>query len=159
MKLCLVRHAAAAPRQRAVPDAGRPLTQSGRVRFRRAVAGLRRLGLRFDRVYHSPKMRAVETADLLAPLLRGESVLTASLAHLPSASLVSEIRGESVALVGHDPWLAMLAAWLVTGDRRMAGRFPMKKGGVILLEGDPRPGAMRLVAALPPKVLRRMGRR
>ncbi len=159
MKICLVRHAAATPRQRSVPDADRPLTQNGRVRFRRAVAGMRRLGLRFDRVYHSPKLRAVQTADLLAPLLRGESVATASLAHLPAASVFGEIRGQSIALVGHDPWLAMLAAWLVTGDRRMAGRFPMKKGGVILLEGDPRPRAMRLVAALPPKALRRMARR
>ena len=158
MKLALVRHAPAAARQRGIPDSARPLTAHGRTRFRRAVAGMRRLGLTFDRVYHSPRLRAVETADLLAPLLKGESVATTSLAHLPSASLVAEIRGASVALVGHDPWLSMLAAWLVTGDRRLATRFPMKKGGVILLEGDPRPGAMRLVASLPPKALRRMAR-
>jgi phosphohistidine phosphatase len=159
MKLFLVRHAPAVPRRRGVRDAGRPLTQSGRARFRRAVAGMRRLGLRFDRVYHSPRRRAAETAELLAPLLRGERVATTSLAHLPSKALFSEIRGECVALVGHDPWLPMVAAWLVTGDRRHASRFPMKKGGVIVLEGAPRPGAMRLVAALPPKALRRVARR
>jgi phosphohistidine phosphatase len=158
MKLVLVRHAPAVPRRRGVPDAGRPLTTSGRTRFRRAVAGMRRLGLLLDRVYHSPRRRAVETADLLAPLLRGESVATASLAHLPSTALLSEIRGTRVALVGHDPSLAMLASWLVTGDRRHAARFAMKKGGVIVLEGALRPGAMRLVASLPPKALRRMAR-
>jgi phosphohistidine phosphatase len=158
MKLCLVRHAPAVPRRRGVPDAGRPLTPSGRTRFRRAVAGLRRLGLRLDRVYHSPRNRAVETAGLLAPILGGESVATSSLAHLPTAALFREIRGESVALVGHDPWLSMLAAWLVTGDRRLGPRFPMKKGGMIVLEGELRPGAMRLAASLPPKALRRMAR-
>lgn len=158
MKLFLVRHAPAVPRRRGVPDATRPLTQSGRARFRRAVAGMQRLGFRFDRVYHSPRRRAVETAELLLPLVRGETVATPSLTHRPTASLLAEIRGESVALVGHDPWLAMVASWLVTGQRRHATRFPMKKGGVVVLEGALRPGAMRLVAALPPKALRRIAR-
>lgn len=158
MRLALVRHATAAERKRGTPDAGRALTPRGRERFRRGVLGLGRLGLRFDAVVHSPKTRAVETARLLAPLTLGATRASVHLARPPAAPVLAEIRGLSVALVGHEPWLSRLAAWLVTGDARFGAKFRMKKGGVILLEGAPRPGAMRLVAALPPKVLRRAGK-
>jgi phosphohistidine phosphatase len=94
----------------------------------------------------------------MAPLAPGGTRTSLHLARQPAAPLLAEIRGTSVALVGHEPWLSQLAAWLTTGDRRLGSKFRMKKGGVIVLEGDPRPGAMRLVAALPPKVLRRAGK-
>jgi phosphohistidine phosphatase len=158
MQLYIVRHAVAERGDRSVPDAARALTPRGRARFRREVQGLRRLGVRFDRVYHSPKLRAIETADLLAPLLRGETAVTPHLSRAPTPALLATVQGDSAAVVGHEPWLGALAAWLVTGDRRRGAQFSMKKGGVLLLEGDLRPGAMRLAAALPPKVLRRAGR-
>jgi len=159
MRLYIVRHAVAEPGRPGAPDEARALTQNGRARFRRVVAGLRRLRVRFDRLYHSPKLRAVETADLLSRLVRGETVVTGHLARAPGAALLGAIRGEEVAVVGHEPWLGALAAWLVAGDRRRGAQFGLKKGGVLVLEGDLRPGAMRLVAALPPKVLRRAGRK
>ena len=159
MRLYIVRHASAEPGHPGKDDAARALTPQGRERFSRAVAGLRRLRVRFDRLYHSPKLRAVETADLLGRLVRGETVVTQHLSRAPRAALLGAVRGENVALVGHEPWLGSLAAWLVTGDRRRGAQFALKKGGVIVLEGDLRPGAMRLAAALPPKVLRRAGRR
>jgi len=158
MRLYIIRHAAAEQGGRGTSDAGRPLTPHGRARFRSTVAGLRRVGVRFDRLYHSPKLRAVETADLLGRLVRGETVVTAHLARAPAPALLGAVRGEEVGVVGHEPWLGALAAWLVTGDRGRGERFPLKKGGVVVLEGDLRPGAMRLVASLPPKVLRRAGR-
>jgi phosphohistidine phosphatase len=158
MRLVLVRHAAAVERRRGAPDAGRALTPRGRARFRAEVLGLRRLGLRFDAVLTSPKLRAVQTAELLAPLADGTPRTIVHLARIPAAPLLAEIRGASVAVVGHEPWLSELAAWLTTGNRRLGAKFRMKKGGVIVLEGEPRPGTMRLVAALPPKVLRRAGK-
>jgi len=103
--------------------------------------------------------RAAETAEALAPLVAGDSVATPNLARAPGPALLAEIRGENVALVGHEPMLSELAAWLVLGDKRRGSKFPFKKGGVLVLEGDPRPGAMRLVASLPPKTLRRIARR
>ena len=140
-------------------DAARALTPQGVARFRRVVTGLQRLGVTLDRVYHSPKLRAARTAALLAPIARGESSATLNLSRTPARPLLAELRGERVALVGHEPWLGMLAAWLVTGDRARGARFPLKKGGVIVLDGTLRAGAMRLVAALPPRTLRRVGRR
>jgi phosphohistidine phosphatase len=158
VRLFLVRHAPAVASRRGAGDADRRLSPRGRLKFVLVARGLRRLGIRFDRVLYSPKARAAETAEILAPLVKGTSASSQALTRAPSAALLNEIRGERVAVVGHEPWLSALAAWLVTGDRDRGTRFEMKKGGVIVLEGDPRPGAMRLVAALPPKVLRRIGK-
>lgn len=156
MRVWLVRHAVAEERAPDVPDAARALTAKGRDRFAKAVKGLERLGVRLDRLVHSPKLRAVETAQALARLVDGETFVTPHLASAPTAKLLAEVRGERVALVGHDPFLSSLAAWLVVGQKAKGRKFPMKKGGVIVLEGELRPGAMRLVASLTPKALRKM---
>ena len=61
--------------------------------------------------------------------------------------------GETVAVVGHEPWLSELIAWLVVGEPADGdARFRMKKGGVAQLRGTPRPGRMQLRALLPPKL-------
>ena len=153
MNLYLVRHAIAEDLQEGQTDDQRALTKEGIEKFKGVVRGLKRLELRFDRLYHSPKLRAVQTAELMMGLLEGESEVTPHLAASPSPKLLKQLRGESVALVGHEPWMGELCAWLVTGQMNGAA-FPFKKGGVAWLEGNPTPGGMRLIAFLPPKVLR-----
>ena len=81
------------------------------------------------------------------------------LARAPDEEMLAHIEGSKVALVGHEPHLSALLAWLVTGDPGRGERFGFKKGGVTLLVGKPRPNAMTLEALLPPKVLRRIGAR
>lgn len=157
MQLFLVRHAIAVPSAEGVPDAGRPLTDEGRKRFTRAVRGLDRIGIRLDRVLHSPWTRAVETAELLDRILDGEFEVEPALARDPDADLPARLaRGERVAAVGHEPWMSELLALLVTGDTGHADRFRFKKGQVAWLEGEPRIRGMQLVASLPPRVLRRL---
>lgn len=157
MELFLVRHGIAAPGSAVLPDADRPLTPEGRERFARAVVGLQRLGVRLDRLYHSPWLRAVETATLLMPVLDGELVSTAALARPPSEVLLEEIVGERVAFVGHQPWMGELLAWLITGGHIAEHGFAFKRGGVAWLEGQPQPGRMALRAFLPPQILRTLG--
>jgi phosphohistidine phosphatase len=159
MQLFLIRHAAAAPRSRAGSDAQRPLTLQGRRRWELAVRGLQSLGVRFDTVLHSPWLRAVETAALLAPLVDGELAASAELAHAPTPELFAKLDAERVALVGHQPWLGELAGLLLFGEPRAGGRLVLKKGSVAWLEGDSRAGGMSLVALMPPRWLRRAGRR
>jgi len=159
MQLFLVRHAIAAPSTPERPDATRPLTAAGRDKFVQAVRGARSLGWRFDHLYHSPLTRAVQTAELLAPLLTGPKAALPDLARPPDEEMLAQIEGTNVALVGHEPYLGALLAWLVTGDPGRGDRFCFKKGGVALLTGEPRPGAMMLHGLLTPKVLRRLGGR
>lgn len=157
MELLLIRHAIAAPRSPTLRDADRPLTRQGRERFAQVVAGMQRLGIRLRQVHHSPWLRAVETAALLAPVLQGDLMPTQALARPPEAELLHEIDHTPVALVGHEPWMSDLLAWLITGSPAADSMFAFKKGGVAWLEGPLRPGGMALRAYLPPKVLRALG--
>lgn len=154
MELFLIRHAIAAPRSLTLPDADRPLTRQGRERFAQAVAGMQRLGIRLRQVHHSPWLRAADTAALLAPVLKGHLLPTQALARPPEADLLLEIDQTPAALVGHEPWMSELLAWLITGSPAAGAMFAFKKGGVAWLEGPLRPGGMALRAYLPPKVLR-----
>lgn len=153
MNLYLVRHAIAEDARDGQTDDQRALTKEGIQKFEGVVQGLKRLEVRFDRLYHSPKLRAVQTAELLTGLLKGESEVTPHLAASPSLELLNQLEGESIALVGHEPWMGELCAWLVTGKTNGAA-FPFKKGGIAWLEGSLSPGGMRLLAFLPPKFLR-----
>jgi phosphohistidine phosphatase len=150
MHLTLVRHA---PAEAGDDDFARPLTRQGRRRFRQAVEGLEGLGLHFERVLHSPALRALETAELLLPVADGLEV-TSLLAEEPSPALLDALAGDFLAAVGHEPWLSMLLAWLTTGEARHGQHFTLKKGGVALLEGNAVPGGMRLLGLVPPRVLR-----
>jgi phosphohistidine phosphatase len=141
-------------------DAERPLSKRGRERFARARHGLEKLGARFDEVRFSPLLRAQETADLLAPLCDGPLLVDGGLAGEPDAALLGRLREERVALVGHEPHLSRLALWLSVGWEALDGRAGLRlgKGGAILLEGEPAPGAMRLAHLLQPRTLRLLGR-
>lgn len=159
MELLLVRHAEAEERASNGRDEARALTAKGRKRFTRAVRGLARLDVEFDQLLHSPLLRAMETADLCAPLVVGELRVASELARDPSTELLALCTGLRVALVGHEPWMSELCAWLVTGERERAPQFAFQKGGVARLSGELAPGAMRLVAFWPPDTLAELGRK
>lgn len=156
VQLYLIRHAIALEAEPGQSDDARPLSLEGIEKFKGVVRGLGHLEVQFDRLYHSPKLRAVQTAELLVPLLEGETEVTPYLAGEPSPELLKTLQGSSVALVGHEPWLSDLCAWLLMG-RMKGGQFPFKKGGVALLEGTAKPGSMKLVGFWSPKMLRSLG--
>jgi phosphohistidine phosphatase len=136
--LYLVRHAIAADRGDAWPDDDlRPLTHEGMARMRAGVAGLRAMGVTFDSVLASPLVRARQTADLLVEDLRPKLAVIESPALAPGrapaeiARALSEAGGRaSVALVGHEPDLGELAAWLIGAQTPLV----FKKGGVCCIE-------------------------
>jgi phosphohistidine phosphatase len=156
MELFVIRHAEAVDQRRGLVDAERPLTGGGRERFRKVARGLGRLEIELDLLLHSPLTRAKQTASLLRELVRGEVAETALLTRAPRRELLALFRGDRVGVVGHSPHVGELCAWLVTGKRGGGESFVFKKGAVAWLEGEPRAGKMRLVALLPPQVLRRI---
>ncbi len=150
MDIFLVRHAIAEERRVDLPDAKRALTERGRQRFRAVVESLDAIGFRFDRVYTSPWLRAVQTAELLAPINDGPLISTEGLAQAPEPDFFESLQGQSVACVGHEPWMGQALALLTTGSRDGYWvRF--KKGGVAWLRGQSHPGSMELRAFLPPR--------
>lgn len=155
MRLYLVRHAIAEDAAPGQSDAARALSAEGRERFAEELRGLRKLGLKLDRLHFSPARRALETAEFLCEFVEGELRVDPLLAAAPGAALLAGLAGERVALVGHEPWLSQLAGHLVDGSTLPPA---LKKGGVLELEGDPVPGGMRLVRSLEPAELRALGR-
>ncbi len=159
MDLLLIRHGAAEDRRDDLPDAERALTAKGRRAAKKAMRGLEDAGVRLDLLLHSPWLRAVQTAELAALLVvDGRTEVTSGLVMAPDALLLAQLTGPSVAVVGHEPWLSQLGAWLVTGDLTHADRLPLDKAGILWLQGEPRPRGMAVYAALPPRLAKRLRR-
>lgn len=171
MKLYLVRHGIAYEHgdPKFPNDDDRTLTPNGIRRFRQAAAGLLEIVAPPAVLLTSPLPRATETAAILQeaagpdthtvrcdPLRPGgafDRVLADCIAQLDAAAA----RERGIALVGHNPSLGLLAAWLLQGDdARFA--LPLKKGGVgcISFDGAPSPGAGDLTWVLTPGILRRL---
>ncbi len=160
MDLVLVRHAVAAERGTVAIDAERPLTAEGAERMRQAARGLERL-VTPQVIVSSPWLRAVQTAEILREQFGlGRVRLSDALAGDDYEAVVEmavETDASPVVLVGHEPWMGELLAYLLTGDPGgMAVTF--KKGGAALVRaaGEPRAGGCWLEWFIPPGALRRM---
>lgn len=124
VELWLLRHGEAEPHG-SRPDADRALTARGEQQSRAAGAALAALGISFDVVYASPKVRAWDTAVCACEALGGKPVLHEPLAHgveLAEAKALSA--AGRVLLVGHDPYLSQLV------HDAAGARVRMAKGGV-----------------------------
>lgn len=143
----------------------RPLSAKGRAQAAALRGALAALEVRFDRLFSSPYTRAAETAAPLAPHAKGgRAEPLSALTHDDYPGLLGTLAAtlgpsdRCVALVGHEPYLGELAAYLLTGDASgMALR--MRKGMLVRLEGSLGPGRMALHTALPPKLVRRIAPR
>ncbi|HEX8853983.1 MAG TPA: histidine phosphatase family protein [Thermoleophilaceae bacterium] len=122
----LLRHAEAADGE---PDAERPLTEKGQRQARAAGRALAALEVRIDACVSSPKVRAVQTAELACEPLGLEVQVDDRLAGGQfDPGEVADRRGEHVLLVGHDPDFSM-AVHNVTG-----AQVRMKKGGLAAID-------------------------
>lgn len=120
MRLVLVRHGDAAPGS---DDDTRPLTRKGRAEIQLLTMFLHTSGISVQEVFHSGKVRAKETAEILAAsvgnLQRAEEM--AGL-HPDDDVPATEARvaafEDDTMLVGHLFHIQQLAASLLTGDPR-----------------------------------------
>jgi phosphohistidine phosphatase len=152
-QLWLLRHGEAEPHD-ARPDAERRLTPRGEEQSRAAGAALAALGLTFQHVYTSPKVRARDTARLAAEALGVEPVELPALAEGFDARAARDLlleadHEERVLIVGHNPDFVQIVHDL-TG-----GRVDLKKGGVAGIRLDGTRG--ELIALLRPRELERIG--
>lgn len=160
MELYLVRHGIAAERGKEWPDdSKRPLTPKGIARMGKITAGLKALDVGLDLILTSPLVRARQTADLLHQGLGGATPLEETTLLAPGgkpADLVQHLRSckkaDRIALVGHEPDLGQLAAFLI------GARAPLvfRKGGICRIDFEKYPPVPpgRLVWFALPKMLR-----
>lgn len=140
-QLVLIRHGEAVGASFPGGDAERPLTPRGQAQADGVARALAAYGLRFQRLFSSPLVRARETARALVeagvaeaiedcPELlpeRGTGPLLALIASLPA--------GDAFAFVGHEPLLSEAAETLLFA--KPYGVLALSKGSFCLLErGD-----------------------
>jgi phosphohistidine phosphatase len=141
MDLYFLRHAPAIARGSPgfSKDAERPLTPEGAEKMRRIAKGMKALGLSFDLILSSPYLRARQTAEIAAKVLKEQKHLkfTENLVSEGSpAALIRELLNDhdahdSIMLVGHEPGMSELMSRLLTGDSSLTMNF--KKGGLCKL--------------------------
>jgi phosphohistidine phosphatase len=157
MFLHLLRHADAGdPTAWTGDDAARPLSDKGRRQSDRLGRALAGYGFTPDLLITSPKLRAIETAEIVGELLDASIAVDDRLAESLDLSTVDAVLSdhgdpERPVLVGHDPDLSELVAVLCA-----AAGIPMRKGAFarIDVQRPLEPGAGTLRWLVPPNFLR-----
>lgn len=132
----LIRHADAVPDEE---DPARPLSAKGRGQVDRVCAILRKeRDFKPAEFWHSPLLRSLETAQLLAKGLGLAAPVVPRPGLTPDddpgrTASALEAEGRDIAVVGHEPHLGKLATLMVHGPSCAGVIFPFSKAGVLSL--------------------------
>ena len=134
LELYLLRHAHAGDAAKwDGPDSERPLSPKGRRQASRLGAFLSERGFAPDAIVTSPKLRARQTAELVADAIGIAVTVDDRLATGLDPDVIGDIAdrvgGMSVVLVGHDPDFSDLAAALSGAEY-----LPMRKGTLVRID-------------------------
>lgn len=119
-------------------DPEQPLSEKGRKDIKRLANFLSKHDIIVSRLYHSEKLRAKETAELLVPSitsLNGVEVLSGITPMDPVSPIVEKMYTwrEDTLLVGHLPFLSKCVAKLVCNDETSAV-VSFERGTMLCLE-------------------------
>jgi phosphohistidine phosphatase len=137
MFLYLVQHGDAKKEEE---DPARPLSDKGIEDVKKVASFMFRLKITVEEVLHSSKLRARQTAEIIADSLnitKGVSE-TEGLAPLNEPILWAEklkTKTHSLMLVGHLPHLGKLSSFLLSGDKEKS-IIAFKMGGVVCMKRD-----------------------
>jgi phosphohistidine phosphatase len=156
MDIYLMQHGEAVP---AEVDPERPLADAGRASVAAVAAHAAARGVTVDRIVHSGKLRAEQTAAILAAELACADVGSVpGLApnddvQAAASALADPGQQGSLAVVGHLPFLDRFASLLVAGDAA-AHAVAFRNGGLVRLEPSAVEGRFCLAWAVTPEVAR-----
>ena len=162
MQLYLVRHARADERGPQYPDdSKRPLVEKGFKQAKTLAKLFRARDVQFDYIFSSPYTRAAQTAEPLSKLGAPKITYLNELADddydLLLSKVASQVRSEvTVALVGHEPFMSELAAYLLTGQASVPAIY-FRKGAAMQLQGEAAPGKMLLAEFIPAAAYKHLG--
>ena len=143
MKIYLIRHSNAV--EHGTPgyeeDSTRPLTEKGREKMKQIASALKNLNVNPDLIVSSPYVRARETAEIVAKMLKYDKDLAFSDSLVPmgeAEQVIGEINEkyhvDALLLVGHEPCFSVLIGTLTANNPDLF--ITLKKGGVCCLEAD-----------------------
>lgn len=156
MFLYLVQHGEAVPESEN-PD--RPLTPTGRHDIENIGAFLAQVGVRVPRIVHSGKLRAADTAAMLAAAMGGDAAVSERPRLLPgdSTEWVAEEVGtwrDDTMVVGHQPFIGRLVSRLVLGKEAPA-LVDVTPGTVVCLSRRSVTGAWFVAWLITPTLFRK----
>ncbi len=135
MKLYLVQHGEAVAKE---VDPVRPLSERGVADVEKMAQFLKRNGVGAERVLHSGKRRAQQTAGMLAAVLMPAAEPEPVAGIGPKDDVVAfsgklaDLSGDML-VAGHLPFMSQLVAWLVAGSKDHAV-VVYQPGSVVCLE-------------------------
>ncbi|MGC8866750.1 MAG: phosphohistidine phosphatase SixA [Elusimicrobiales bacterium] len=135
MYLYLVQHADAKTEEQ---DPQRGLSQKGFDDIKKVAAFLTKLNLEVDEIFHSPKLRAKQTAQVLSEALGVRTTEADGLTPLDDPQIWSarlKNINKSIMLVGHLPHLSNLASLILVADREKT-IISFKMAGVVCLKKE-----------------------
>lgn len=143
MKIYLIRHSkAVSPGTPGYEDdSARPLTEKGREKMEKIASALKGLGIKPDLIVTSPYVRARQTAEILAAMLKYGKDLAFSDTLVPMGEadeiigeIVEKFNVDELVLVSHEPCLSNLIGALTARSPDLA--ISLKIGGVCCLSSD-----------------------
>ncbi len=136
MKIYLIQHGVALPREKN-PD--RPLSTQGEAQVQRTGEYLRSRGITADVIWHSKKIRAAQTAEIIAEALGCKQIKARDDMNPkdPVKKFSEEISASKmdIVIVGHLPFLQKLGSRLLTGVEKN-DFISFKNSGVLALDYD-----------------------
>jgi phosphohistidine phosphatase len=137
MKLYLVQHANAVS-ENVNPE--RPLSDQGLRDIQKVADFLKPLNLSVDYLWHSTKKRAIQTAEILAEVIKinKEKIEREGLAPNDDVSAINDelaAARQDTMIVGHMPFVNKLTSLLLTGSE-FAGTVAFMQGGIVALNSS-----------------------
>ena len=153
MRLYLVQHGEAKPKD---VDPERGLTDGGRADVERVAAFLKESGLKVNRVIHSGKLRARQTAEILLDAVGKQASFDSTTmigptdSPEPFANEIGELTTDTL-VIGHLPFMARLVSFFIVGNPDH-GVTAYRPGSMVCLErgGD---GVWQIAWMLRPELL------
>lgn len=137
LRIYLVRHSDAVDSVPSMPDPARYLTARGRMSFREMARRFRVAGALPARIFTSPFVRAVQTAEILSETLGydGEVIVDPRLSPgFDTARMIAVLDDspceEEIAFVGHEPDLG----GILTRVLSLPQGYAMRKGAIAALD-------------------------
>ena len=133
MIVYLVRHGEAVAED---VDPARPLTEKGREEVEATARELKEHGARIDEIWHSTKLRAMQTAEILARVLNISKIiekegLKPNDPVTPIADLIRQT-DKTILITGHLPFIPKLAS-LLRPELQGKQIIELKSGGVVMI--------------------------
>jgi phosphohistidine phosphatase len=153
MKIHLVRHGEAVSSEY---DPQKPLSEQGLADVQKVASFIEPLGISVEHIWHSDKMRAAQTAEILAESVSAEKGCSAreNLGPNDDVTIIAdqlEAYNTNLMIVGHLPYLGYLTSLLVAG-KETANVTAFDAGSIACLNRS-NPGRWQIEWMITPKIL------